>query len=357
MKQVHEQEQINRLMSKLYSQSREAIFFFNNAGRVLYMNPAAERIVDDDVLRQLYEGHAETICRVCRGYMSETELRTCIACYFTNPESERFTSFQVYLDTVGKGVIPYAASYHTLADEDVHVLMLRDLSQQFKTQESFYQNKMMKHVIHAQENERRRISRELHDSVAQELMSAVIDLRVLKYMTGEEELLKKMRQTEESMTRLLDDIRNLAVELRPAALDDFGLEAAFRSHFKRIQQSYGVTIGFESNLDQQRYGSELETVVYRIGQEAILNALKYADVDHIDLRLREDNGRMWLIVEDRGNGFDPADDPIGTGLGLYGMQERAELVGGKVSVHSERGKGTRITLDIPILSAMQGEGQ
>ncbi|WP_411346764.1 sensor histidine kinase [Paenibacillus sp. WLX1005] len=336
-------------MSKLYSQSREAIFFFNHGGRVLYMNPAAEKIVDNDVLKQLYEGHAETICRVCRGYMSETELRTCIACYFTSPESERFSSFQVYLDTVGKGVIPYAASYHTLDEtEGVHVLMLRDLSQQFKTQESFYQNKMMKHVIHAQENERRRISRELHDSVAQELMSAVIDLRVLKYMTGEEELLKKMRQTEESMTRLLDDIRNLAVELRPAALDDFGLEAAFRSHFKRIKESYGFAICFDSNLDNQRYGSEVETVIYRIGQEAILNALKYAEVDILNFVLREENGHLRLMVEDKGKGFDPDDDPIGTGLGLYGMQERAELVGGRVSIHSEKGKGTRITLDIPV---------
>lgn len=225
--------------------------------------------------------------------------------------------------------------------------MLRDLTRQFKTQEKFYQNKMMKHVIEAQENERKRISRELHDSVAQELMSAVIDLRVLKYMTDDEQLLRKVKQTEVSMTRLLSDIRNLSVELRPAALDDFGLEAAFRSHFKRMEQSYGLVIDFESRLCEKRYSSELETVVYRVCQEAVLNALKYAQVDTVKVTLSERDGFIRLQVEDHGIGFHPGDEPAGTGLGLFGMQERAELVGGTFSVESQKGRGTRILLMVP----------
>lgn len=95
-------------------------------------------------------------------------------------------------------------------------------------------------------------------------MSAVIDLRVLKYMTSDEQLLRKVKQTEVSMTRLLNDIRNLSVELRPAALDDFGLEAAFRSHFKRMEQSYGLVIEYKSQLSEKRYESEIETVMYRV---------------------------------------------------------------------------------------------
>jgi len=337
-------------MAKLYENSMEAIFFFDQHGKVLAMNPAAEEIVADDVLEQLYSGQANAICGVCRGYMSETELRTCLTCYFNAPDVDDFSSFQVYLDTKGKGIVSYAASYHVIdSDQQLYAFMLKDLTTQFKTQEKFYQNTMMKHVIEAQENERKRISRELHDSVAQELMSALIDLRVFKYMTQDTTLLQKMKHTEASMTRLLDDIRNLAVELRPAALDDFGLEAAFRSHFKRLQESYGFTVEFESTLCQKRYSSEIETVIYRICQEAVLNALKYAQTDKIKVSIYEQNKLLQLIIEDEGIGFEMGSDPIGTGLGLYGIRERAELVGGIVNIYASPGKGTKIHLQISIL--------
>lgn len=150
------------------------------------------------------------------------------------------------------------------------------------------------------------------------------------------------------MTRLLSDIRNLSVELRPAALDDFGLEAAFRSHFKRVEQTYGLVIEYESRLPEKRYGSEIETVMYRVCQEAVLNALKYAQVDSVKVSLTENGGMLQLLVQDDGIGFQLGDEPTGTGLGLFGMQERAELVGGTFSVDSETGKGTRIMLQVPV---------
>ncbi|MHA6528766.1 sensor histidine kinase [Paenibacillus sp. BAC0078] len=339
----------NALMTKLFENSTEAMFFFDSAGKALAMNPAAENIVDKDILKMLYQGNPLALCGTCRGYTSETELRTCLNCYFNTPDSEDFTSYQVYLETKDKGIVPYAASFHTIDFEnDIRVFMLRDLTRQFKTQEKFYQNKMMKHIIEAQEKERKRISRELHDSVAQELMSAVIDLRVLKYMTDDEQLLKKVKHTEVSMTRLLNDIRNLSVELRPAALDDLGLDAAFRSHFKRMEQSYGLMIEYETQLAEKRYESEIETVMYRVCQEALLNALKYAQVDTVKVSLTEKDGVLRLLIEDEGVGFHPGDEPSGTGLGLYGMQERAELVGGTFSVDSGIDRGTRILLQIPV---------
>ena len=122
---------------------------------------------------------------------------------------------------------------------------------------------MTKSVIKAQEDERKRISRELHDSVAQEMLSSLVDLRVLKYMDINEEVLKKIQQTEGSLMRLLDDIRFLSVELRPATLDDLGLEAAFRTHFKWIEKNYGFVIEFTAELQAKRYEDEIETVVYR----------------------------------------------------------------------------------------------
>lgn len=346
---IADKEQLGPLLIKLFRNSREAIFFFDRDGYALAVNPAAEEIVGREVLFQLYEGRDHAMCGTCRGYTNETELRTCLDCYFEQPDSFERGSFQVYLETKGKGIVPYAGTFHTVDDEEeIRVLMLRDLTPQFRTQEKLYQNKMMKHVIEAQENERKRISRELHDSVAQELMSAVVDLRVLKYMTTDDSLIKKMKQTEASMTRLLDDIRNLSVELRPAALDDFGLEAAFRSHFKRVEMNYGLVVEFESSVSKRRYGSEIETVMYRVCQEAVLNALKYAQVDSVKVSLVDTGGMLRLTVQDQGVGFVPGEAPIGTGLGLFGMQERAELAGGTFHVTSGAGRGTTIVLQIPV---------
>lgn len=337
------------MMSKLYENTMEAIFFFDREGKVIAMNPAAEQIVDEDVLERVSMGEEKAICGTCRGYTSEQEIRTCNDCYMSRPDSADMSSFQVFLQTQNGGIEPFTASFHKLDDESgIRVLMLKNLTAQYQTQERLFQNKMMKHVIEAQENERKRISRELHDSIAQELMSAVVDMRVLKYMTQDESLLTKMQHTEAAMTRLLDDIRRLAVELRPATLDDFGLVAAFRSQFKRIEQSYGLTIHFTSDLLHKRYESEIETVIYRVCQEAVFNAIKYAQVDTVQVSLFERDHKLQLIVKDEGIGFELGNTPRGTGLGLYGMQERTELVGGVFKVIPIPGKGTTVHLQVPI---------
>ena len=148
--------------------------------------------------------------------------------------------------------------------------------------------------------------------------------------------------------RLLDDIRHLSVELRPATLDDLGLEAAFRTHFKSVEKNYGIEVLFHPELEAKRYDSEIETVVYRICQEAVFNAVKYAGVDEVIVRLHESGGNLHLRVVDDGIGFEAGKmAPIGTGLGHYGMQERADLVNGKLAIRSEPGKGTVIELTVP----------
>lgn len=346
---IFEDFQLTSLLMKMYDNSTEAIFFFDDSKRVIGMNPAAKNILDYEVLEKMIQGEPKAICLACKGYTSEFELKTCTICYFSNAEKD-FTSFQVYLDTKGKGVVPYAASYQTIdSEKGVRIFMLRDLTRQFETQEALQRNMMTKRIIEAQEDERKRMSRELHDSVAQEILSALIDLRGLKYMNVEDEVLKKVQHTESSLMRLLEDIRHLAVELRPATLDDLGLEAAFRTHFKSIAKNYGVVVKFKAGLKAKRYEEEVETVVYRICQEAVFNALKYAETDEITVHVVEEQGSLKLYVEDFGIGFNESIGySKGTGLGLYGMRERAELIGGQIKIQSEVGKGTRISLKIPL---------
>lgn len=341
--------QLTDLLMKMHDHSSEAIFFFDREGKLMSMNNAAKLILDKKVIERMVAGDPKAICMSCHGYTSELEMRTCTSCYMVDVEND-FSSFQVYLDTRGRGIIPYTASCQTIdAENGIRVFTLRSLTKQYKTQETLNQQLMMKSVIKAQEDERKRISRELHDSVAQEMLSSLVDLRVLKYMNVEGEVLKKVQQTEISLMRLLDDIRHLSVELRPATLDDLGLEAAFRTHFKWVEKNYGLDVKFTAELASKRYEGEIETVVYRICQEAVFNALKYAETDEINVRLFEENDCLKLTVMDDGIGFDMNTvSPRGTGLGLYGMKERAELVEGILTILSESEKGTTIQLEIPI---------
>ncbi|WP_334074446.1 sensor histidine kinase [Paenibacillus sp. A14] len=339
----------SELLGNMYRNSPEAVLFFDAGNRIFAMNPAAERMFNPRMMNRLSSGGNNDFCFSCRGYTSEEELMSCLNCYLSSPSND-FTSFQVFLETKERGLLPFSASFFPI-DEDtgVRVLMLRDLTNPLMTQASLNRNTMTKSIIKAQEDERKRISRELHDSVAQELISSLVDLRVLKYLNVQDEALQKIQQTEASLTRLLDQIRNLSVELRPASLDDLGLEAAFRSHFKWIEKNYGVLVRFTAELNGTRFNSEIETVVYRICQESVLNALKYADVDEIAVRLFEREDSLELIVRDEGSGFDVnSRDPKGTGLGLYGMKERTELVNGELTITSEPGKGTAVHLRIPM---------
>lgn len=341
--------QLPELLQKLYDHTTEAMFFFSAEGHILSMNEAAKQIIEPELFLKMLQGEADSICFTCRGYTSEDEQMTCVSCFMAEPQ-QTLTSFQLYLETKDVGVLPYSATYQVIDEQQqISVLMLRNLTRQTQTQEVLNQKLRVKQVIQAQENERKRISRELHDSVAQEMLSSLVDLRVLKYMNVDEEVLEKLRQTEGSLMRLLDDIRYMSVELRPAVLDDFGLEAAFRTHIKGLEKNFGLIVHFDSDVKSNRYEGEIETVVYRIGQEAILNAMKYAEVEEVFLRLTETPDHLQLEVLDEGIGFNVNDfTPEGTGLGLFGMRERVELVGGNITIASSAQEGTKIQVEIPV---------
>ena len=333
----------------MYENSSEAFFFFNKDNYLLHLNPVAKEIVDIDTINAMLEGQEKSVCRTCKGFTNETELVTCENCFFKNPEQD-FNSFQVYLDTKDKGIQPYVASFHTIdREKGTKVLILRNLTKLLETRELLFKNTTIKQIIKAQEDERKRISRELHDGVAQEILSSLVDLRLMKYLKSPEEVSLKVQHIETSLTRLLGEIRNMSVELRPSSLDDLGIEAALRSHFKWVESNYGLVVHYTSEIKGKRFLSEIETVVYRICQESILNALKYADVDEVQVELYESDDNLLLKIVDEGIGFDMKKRVVkGTGLGLFGMKERAELVRGKLSIMSSIGKGTEVLLFIPL---------
>ena len=136
------------------------------------------------------------------------------------------------------------------------------------------------------------------------MLNIDVELRLLKYQKESSELVQQSQRIEGLMSKLIDDIRHLSVELRPSSLDDLGLEAAFKSYFKQFENNYGMQIVYQSNIKDKRYDSEVETVVYRVVQEAVFNALKYAGVSSVDVFVQEVGRLLIAEVIDRGQGFD-----------------------------------------------------
>lgn len=337
--------QLEALLKKYYENSIEKIVFVDDLGKIIAMNNAAKDILSEE---DNYSAMTNAICRRCEGYTNEYDLQSCKDCFLESLQVQT-SNFQVFMKTKDHKIMPFSATYQTIDPvKGIHAFTLQNVSSQIERQEKLHQQRMMRKTISAQENERKRISRELHDSVIQEMLNVDVQLRLLKYQEDKSELLNSAENIECLVSKLIDDIRNMSVELRPASLDDLGLEAAFKSYFKQFEENYGIKIDYTSNIKNVRFDSEVETVVYRIVQEAILNALKYADVNDINVVIQQTGRHLIAEIVDYGNGFDPSSKPKGSGLGLYGMNERAELVNGRVNIETEIGKGTNVTLNIPI---------
>jgi signal transduction histidine kinase len=203
----------------------------------------------------------------------------------------------------------------------------------------------VRRVVEAQELERKRLARELHDETGQALTSILLGLKPLEDAT-EGETRAAVLALRELVVSTLQNVRRLAVELRPSALDDFGLVPAIQ----RLAESFGesgVHVDVEAQIGDERLPEAVETTLYRIVQEALTNVTKHAEARRLSITLTRKNGSIVAIVEDDGKGFDPA-AAESDGLGLLGMRERLALVGGKLRIEAAAGAGTTIAAEVPV---------
>jgi signal transduction histidine kinase len=206
---------------------------------------------------------------------------------------------------------------------------------------------VVRRVVEAQENERARLARELHDETGQALTSILLGLKSLEDHVETDEGRAAAAELRELVVSTLQDVRRLAVELRPAALDDFGLMPAIERLCDLIVERSDISVDVRSELGDQRLTAESETVLYRIAQEALTNVLKHADARTVRVRLRPSGSGVTLAVQDDGTGFDPSVVRDG-GVGLVGMRERIALLGGRLTIESSEGAGTMLTAEVPI---------
>ncbi len=208
-------------------------------------------------------------------------------------------------------------------------------------------------LVTAQEEERRRISRELHDRMGQQLAALMMGLKTLGVESyGRRSALDTLRQLEGMTDELSREVHTLAWGLRPPALDDLGLEAALYNYVEEWAERTRVPVDFHSaGFEGGRLPLTHETAVYRIAQEALTNVAKHSRADRVSFILERRGDHVFAVIEDNGEGFDveAATQPAGRGrrLGLLGMHERAALLGGAINVESEPGVGATLFVRIP----------
>ena len=210
-------------------------------------------------------------------------------------------------------------------------------------------------VIAAQESERARVSRDLHDDIGQALTSVLLGLHLIESSAQHgidvgDDTSRRVDELRQLVGDALRRTRHLAFELRPTVLDDVGLAPALARLVADTSERSGVSVDavVDSAPELAKVSSDIATVVYRVVQEALTNVVRHARATSASVAVTAAGGRLRALVEDNGIGFDPT-DPAHGHLGLQGMSERAEIVGGTVRVASVSGSGTTIVLEIPLV--------
>jgi signal transduction histidine kinase len=213
---------------------------------------------------------------------------------------------------------------------------------------------LLRRAITAQEEERARLSRELHDDIGQTLTAVRLSLdRLAKTpLAAEGHSRDRLDRARELIESTLSDLRHLIVALRPGVLDQLGLVAALGWVADHTLRPLGLSVTIEAETLRRRLPPEIEIILFRIAQEAMSNVARHSGAHHLHIGLAQENGTASMTLSDDGRGFDIATvtavpDPM-RGLGLAGMQERASLAGGTVNVSSSRGQGTTVQVTVPI---------
>jgi signal transduction histidine kinase len=209
-------------------------------------------------------------------------------------------------------------------------------------------------LVRAQEDERRALSRELHDEVGQSFSAVLMEAENLLDLDPTAEVRPHLEALRSLAEKGMNEIRNMALLLRPSMLDDFGLVPALNWQARETAKRTGMRVQVDSEVEDE-LPDEHKTTIYRIVQEALNNCARHAQAKNVLVSVREQDGQILLNVQDDGSGFDPQ-RVRGLGLGLLGMEERVRHLGGKFEIDSRPGRGTLLNIALP-LASLNGDGR
>ena len=231
--------------------------------------------------------------------------------------------------------------------------MVRGLSlaAQERAERDKLKTELVERVITAQEDERKRIARELHDQTSQSLVSLLVQVKLAETAPDKRTRAQNLEDLRQQLRQMLDTTRRMAFDLRPGVLDDLGLPEAIRWFAERCECE-GMTITVNADDELKNLPPQIQTTLYRVTQEALSNVVKHSRATQAIVKMEQHPGSVELEISDNGLGFEPAAlTEKKESLGLFGMRERAELLGGSLNILSAPGQGTRITVRIPVNGA------
>ena len=269
---------------------------------------------------------------------------------------ERIDHFETIRQTRDGRRVPMSLSVSPIRDDQGRIIgaskVARDISDRVERERVH----MLTRLVVAQEDERRRMARELHDELGQQMTALRLTLETLKAAAIDRHDLQSQIEMLQEMARQLDeDVAFRLRGLRSTALETRGLAAALREYVGNWSQHFSLPLRLHTNVSgDDRLPPDVEGTMYRVAQEALNNVLKHARAAHVDVALERHADHLSLIIEDDGVGFDPSNAPNASqGLGLVGMRERAALIGADLQVESTAGCGTTVFLRVPLAEMSQ----
>lgn len=329
---------------ELFENSKDALYVHDMSGRYTSVNRAAERL-SGYTREELVGQHFSIFLKP----EYESHLRSHLDRKLEEPSE---TTYETEILTKHNCRVPVEISSRLIFADGIAVGVqgcMRDVSERRRVQAAA--RTYSRRLIEAQESERRRISRELHDQVGQILTAVKMNLHALRQACSAPEILSSIEDNMKVIDEAVDQVRDLSVDLRPLLLDDFGLVVAVRWYLDRQAKSCGVPADFTTHsLDEDdRFSSELETACFRIVQEAVTNVARHARASRISVVLERVGQHLILLISDDGAGFDmKALRTSASTLGLRSMEERVQAVGGSITIDSAPDLGTAICARIPV---------
>ena len=324
--------------------------------------------VPDDLKEYLLHQDHDPICR-CQEYLERGDLGNesiVQECDRMQPVPDNRESFQHLTIPIISGDMSYGVlnlhfpTERNLSDEEQGFINSIGVQVSEIVANAWYQIKLrekeaarqilLDNLVTAQEDERLRLSRELHDQTGQTLTNLLIRLKTIERKSAQEDIQEALSETQEIVSHAIENVRDISYSLRPPVLEEFGLAAAVQDLAAAMGEGKHMEVVCECGLDEN-ISPQTEVMLYRIIQEGITNIMRHAQASRAEVKLEKQKQTIFLKIEDNGQGFDPATlhiDGEDKHLGLLSMNERAELIGGRLNMYSKPGEGTTIEVYVPL---------
>src|SRR5215212_7623520 len=338
---------------ELFENAKDAIYVHDLEGTYLSLNRAAEKL----------SGYSreEIVGRNFREFVAPEYVKYVRDSFWKKLAQQGETTYEVDVIAKDGRRVPIEVSSRAIYENGVLVGvqgMARDITERKLAQDALQM--FSRQLIEAQEDERRRIARELHDQIGQVLTAVKMNLHAVQRFCLESEAGSYVKDNIEAVDEALRLVRDLSVDLRPPILDDLGLTTALRWYVDRYAKRTGLSVDVVIDLpdENERFSRELETACFRIAQEALTNVVRHAKATQVVVRLTRDGYMLFLSVKDDGLGFDverlrKRTQGVAT-LGLVSMQERAHAAGGIIEIDSAPANGTEIRFSVPLDASSSG---